>query len=109
MRWIGDVPIYAVNDKGSYFMTLSKSEAESYASYKEYNWGEDVGYIYTDFTYPGELIANPGDNVCTILDKIKSMLGNYEYFYDIHGNFIFREIKNYLNTTQVKVDLENLT
>lgn len=108
MRWIGDAPIYAVNDKGSYFMTLSKSEAESYASYKEYNWGEDVGYAYTDFTYPGELIANPGDNVCTILDKIKSMLGNYEYFYDIYGNFIFREIKNYLNTTQATTDLENM-
>lgn len=108
MRWIGDSPIYAVSDKGSYFMTLSKSEAQSYEAYTEYNWGEDVGYTYTDFTYPGELVANPGDNVCTILDKIKSTLGNFEYFYDIYGNFIFREIKNYLNTTQATTDLEGM-
>lgn len=108
MRWIGDSPIYAVNNKGSYFMTLSKSEAESYSAYKEYNWGEDIGYTYTDFTYPGELISNPGDSVCTILDKIKSVLGNYDYYYDIYGNFIFEEIKNYLNTTQATTDLNNM-
>lgn len=106
MRWIGDTPIYAVNNEGSYFMTIDKATAESYGAYTEYTWGQDVGYTYTDFTYPGELISNPGDNVCTILDKIKSTLGNYEYFYDINGNFIFREIKNYLNTTQATTDLE---
>ena len=27
------------------------------------------------------------------------MLGNYEYFYDIDGNFRFQQIKNYLNTS----------
>jgi len=31
------------------------------------------------------------------LDKIKNTLGNYEYFYDINGHFVFQEIKNYLN------------
>ena len=78
------------------------------SNYIEYNWGEDVGYIFTDFTYPGDLIANPGDNVCTILDKIKSTLGNYEYFYDVDGNFHFQEIKNYLNITQATTDLNNM-
>jgi len=33
------------------------------------------------------------------LDQIKNVLGNYEYFYDINGNFRFQEIKNYLNTS----------
>ena len=107
MRWIGDTPIYAYNDEGQYHMTTNKSIAEQYA-YTEYNWGEDIGYIFTDFTYPGDLIANPGDTICTILDKIKSTLGNYEYFYDVDGNFHFQEIKNYLNITQATTDLNNM-
>lgn len=107
MRWIGDTPIYTYNDEGQYHMTTNKSTAEQYA-YTEYNWGEDVGYIFTDFTYPGDLIANPGDTICTILDKIKSTLGNYEYFYDVDGNFHFQEIKNYLNITQATTDLNNM-
>jgi len=45
------------------------------------------------------LIGNAGDTVVTILDQIKNTLGNYEYFYDIDGNFRFQEIKNYLNTS----------
>ena len=77
-------------------------------NYIEYNWGQDVGYEFTDFTYPSELIGNAGDTVCTILDKIKSVLGNYEYFYDIDGNFHFQEIKNYLNITQAAIELEKL-
>lgn len=65
-----------------------------------YTTGDDVGYIYSDFYFPRELVGNAGDTVCTILDTIKNTLGNFEYFYDLNGNFIFREIKNYLNTTQ---------
>ena len=29
-------------------------------------------------------------SVDTILSKIKNTLGNYEYFYDIDGNFVFQ-------------------
>ena len=61
--------------------------------------GENVGFIYTDFTYPGELISNAGETVTSVLDKIVSALGNFEYFYDVFGRFHFQEIKNYLNTT----------
>ena len=107
MRWIGDTPVYAYHNGSQYGMTTDKSIAEQYA-YTEYNWGEDVGYIFTDFTYPGDLIANPGDTICTILDKIKATLGNYEYFYDVDGNFHFQEIKNYLNITQATTDLNNM-
>ena len=48
-----------------------------------------MGYIYTNFVYPGELIGNAGSTITEILDKIKNTLGNYEYFYDIEGNFHF--------------------
>ena len=75
----------------------------------EYNYNEDVGYVYTDFVYPGELITNIGDNVCSVLDKIVSTLGNYEYFYDIDGNFVFQEKQNYLNTSYVPTEEANNT
>ena len=64
---------------------------------EEFYYNEDVGYVYTDFTYPGELVSGIGESITSVLDKIKEMLGNYEYFYDINGNFVFQEIKNYLN------------
>lgn len=89
-------------------MTTNKDEIEPGSEYYEYKYGEDVGFIYTDFTYPGELVANAGDNICTILDKIKNLLGNYEYFYDTDGNFHFQEIKNYLNTSKAKIDIEDM-
>lgn len=89
-------------------MTTDYTVALSADSYKSYTYGQDVGFIYSDFTYPSELIANAGDSVCTILDKIKNTLGNYEYFYDLDGNFVFQEIKNYLNTTQTTVMLNEL-
>ena len=68
--------------------------------------GDDIGFHYTDFYYDEELTANQGDNVCTILDKIKNKLGNYEYFFDTQGYFHFQEKKNYHNTT--KASAQNL-
>lgn len=61
--------------------------------------GETCGYIETDLIYPQDLIANAGDSVVTILDKIKNFLGDFEYFYDIDGQFIFQKKKNYVNTS----------
>lgn len=108
MKWIGTTPVYLINDNGNYTMTTNYTEAQNKA-YKMYEYGEDVGYIYTDFIYPKELIGDAGSTVCTILDNIKNLLGNYEYYYDIDGNFIFQEVKNYLNTSQAKVELDKLT
>ena len=48
-----------------------------------------VGYRFTDLTYPGELIASVGESLTSILDKIKNVLGSFEYFYDLDGKFIF--------------------
>ena len=71
-----------------------------------FTYGQDVGYEITPFTYPGELILNAGDTVVTLLDKIVSTLGNYEYFYNIDGKFVFQEIKNYLNTGSPILELD---
>lgn len=58
-----------------------------------------MGYELVEFTYPGEMVKQPGDSITSILDDIKNTLGNYEYFYDVDGNFIFQEVKNYVNTS----------
>lgn len=105
MRWVGSSPVYLIDGDVKTLTTNFADIGEN--PYRMFSYGEDIGYIYTDFTYPSELIGNPGDNVCTILDKIKNTLGNYEYFYDTDGNIIFQEIRNYLNTRQATIDLED--
>ena len=119
MKWTGSNPLYitqytsttsgvqygATTDKEQVDEALAAGRIDSYTEYKS---GQDVGYIYTDFVYPGELIGDAGNSVCDILDKIKSALGNYEYFYDLDGNFIFQEIKNYLNTSKSTTDLNDM-
>lgn len=107
MKWIGSTPLYFINQEGEYQFTTDYSKVQGKA-YKTYEYGHDVGYIFTDFTYPGELIENAGSNVVAVLDKIKNTLGNYEYYYDVYGNFIWQEIKNYLNTTHATVELDKL-
>lgn len=111
MKWVGSSPLYIIKDAEGgtvqYTPTTNAAEIGSRA-YTMYEYGSDIGYIYTDFIYPSELIGDAGSSVCDILDKIKDTLGNYEYFYDIDGNFIFQEIKNYLNTSQSTIELNKL-
>ena len=109
MKWTGSTPLYYIVDGNNSFMTTNYLKASQYTIKDTFTYGEDVGYIYTDFVYTGELIANSGDNVCTILDSIKSFLGgNYEYFFDVYGNFRFQEKKNYLNITQAEIAINNM-
>lgn len=121
MKWTQGTPLYfyqAVNEDAQSLMYTPDFQKIKDAvgrepvlneDYKIFETGEDIGFVYTDFTFPGELIANAGNSVCDILDKIKNTLGNYEYFYDIYGNFIFQEVKNYLNTSKATVDINNMS
>jgi hypothetical protein len=52
-------------------------------------YGQTAGYRLTELTYAGDLISNPGDSITSILDKIVGMLGNFEYFYNLDGMFVF--------------------
>ena len=102
MKWTGGTPLYHCEVSGIHYYDTDYSTISSKASASvidTFQYGEDIGYILTDFIYPEQLIGNAGDTVVTILDKIKNTLGNYEYFYDIEGNFRFQEIKNYLNNS----------
>lgn len=115
MQWRGSNPAYLILEKNnvdsepSYDLVLNPEESTTVKKLYQFNLGDDIGYIYDDFVWNGELTSAPGDTVVTILDKIKSALGNYEYFYDEFGVFHFREIKNYLNTTQGKVLLDGMS
>ena len=98
VRYTGSDTLY-FNTLTSVYTLDAEVAATDPGNWVTYHYNEDCGYVYTDFTYPGELISSIGDNVCSILDKIKNTLGNYEYFYDVDGHFVFQEKKNYLNTS----------
>ena len=59
--------------------------------------GQDVGYMNEAFVYPGTLECSAGEAVTAVLDKIKNVLGNFEWFYDIDGRFVFQKIRNNIN------------
>ena len=102
VKYMGTNPIY-FNDAYSSF-SYSKEDEGGYTH--ECFQGQDIGYRATDFTYPGELILKAGDSVVTLLSKICETLSNFEYFYDVDGNFHFQEKKNYLNTSSPLLELE---
>jgi len=97
VRYTGTDTLYYNESTGIYTEDADVA-AENPGLWRLFKYNEDCGYVYTDFTYPGELISSIGENICSVLDKIKNTLGNYEYYYDVNGNFIFQEKKNYLNT-----------
>lgn len=105
MKWTGDSNIYLYKDNNIWKVSTSDPHVEGAITIEPH---DDIGYIYTDFCYTGDLVGNAGDSVTSILDQIKNTLGNYEYFYDLDGNFIFQEIKNYLNTSQSTIEIQNL-
>lgn len=97
MRLIKSAPLYSTGgyEKDFRFYT---SKPESLSGFKKYEFNDNVGYCYTDFTYPAkELTSNPGETITSVLDKIRNALGNYEYFFDINGMFRFQEIQNFIN------------
>lgn len=115
MKWVGSAPLYMMQKETQYYMTISPVEYLTLLNDgwediqgSPFEYGTDVGYIYTDFTYPGELSCDGGASVVEVLDKIISVLGNFEYFYDIDGNFRFQEVKNFLNNSQSSLIIEHL-
>lgn len=101
IKWMGDTPVYFNED----YSGVRFDDNDQFPHM--FTYGQDVGYQMTSFTYPGELVLNAGDTVVTLLDKIVSTLGNYEYFYNVDGKFIFQEIKNYLNTGSPILELSS--
>lgn len=61
--------------------------------------GMTCGYRTTDLVYAGNLVSSVNDTVASMLSKIVSMLGNYEYFYNVDGQFVFQRKRTYVNTS----------
>ena len=100
VRWMGNNPIWLIKeDHGYELTTIEPQESQNQFKPIKFQSGRDMGFIFDNFIYPGELTCNAGDTVTSVLDKIIGIMGNYEYFYDVFGNFIFREKQNYLNMT----------
>lgn len=66
--------------------------------------GDMPGYFVTELTYAGDLIAKVGETITSVLDKIKNMLVNFEYYYDINGKFIFQKKKEYITMSWNNTD-----
>ena len=106
VKWTGAKEIYLVKSINQPMLCTTLEQANKWkrqqapeATIEQYESGYDVGFKYTDFTYPGQLVCNAGDTVTSVLDKIIGIIGNYEYFYDVEGNFRFQQKQNYLNMT----------
>lgn len=69
--------------------------------------GSVVGYRLTDITYPGDLILSVGSTLTQMLDKLVAVLGNFEYFYDIDGRFVFQKKKTYIDVNWNSINGEH--
>lgn len=117
MKWIGSTPLYYAlgvdeDQRPVYHFSTNYHDSgfQPGATINTFEPGDDIGYSLTELTYPGQLISKAGDTICSILDQIKNTLGNFEYFYDVNGNFIFQQIKNYLNksySNSIITDINN--
>ena len=81
-------------DKGDIFYTEDKQKIQ----FLKISYGDTAGYRTTDLTYAGELIASVGESVTSVLDKIKDMLVEFEYFYDVEGHFVFQKKQSFTST-----------
>ena len=95
----GDFDSYITNlgnsDENRVFFTFAEGNTNiSFSIYKA-TYGDCVGYRQTDLVYAGDLVGNVGDSLTSILDKIKEMLVDFDYYYDLDGRFVFEQKKSY--------------
>lgn len=103
MKWNGNNSIYLIEGTNKRLSLTEVSDST------EYTKNRNIGYTTTPFVYPGNLTMNAGEAAAAALDKIKNILGNFEWFYDIDGRFVFQENKNYLNHTPTVEDAINIS
>lgn len=72
-------------------------------------YGETAGYHRIPLVYNNDLILNTGETVTSLLDKLKAMLGDFEYFYDLQGRFVFQKKNTYIQELFSPVDGELVT
>lgn len=93
--------------KGVTIYFTENQDSSSECSLEKYEYGETIGYKITDLTYTGDLIVNVGETITSVLDKFVNMLGEFEYFYDLDGRFIFQKKKTYIQTAWSPIVQDN--
>lgn len=99
---LNSIAIYdTLNQNASITPTQIRLElgSENIYTVVKLDYGTTAGYRLTDLTYAGDLIANIGESLTSVLDKIVSMLGNFEYFYDLDGRFVFQKQRTYTSNS----------
>jgi hypothetical protein len=81
------ISLAMIQDENEQWIPEENSKLDLYLA--RINFGDTAGYTTTDLTYPGDLILNAGDSLTKLLDLIKDMLGEFEYFYSLEGKFVF--------------------
>ena len=116
---LSDIPAAELDTLSSQFISKRAKKIKgtnspldkTYYTVVKSSYGSLVGYRMTNLTYnEKELIANAGDTITSILDKILDMLADYEYFYDLDGRFVFQKKLTYINTSWnslVDADIES--
>ena len=69
----------------------------TYSTVAKFEYGSIPGYELTDLVFAGDLICNVGEALTSMLDKIKNMLGEFEYFYNVDGKFVFQKKQTYVD------------
>ena len=85
---------YLDNDYNNNATTVTYGEKNCWVAKIEN--GETAGYHRIPLYYNNTLVLNAGETVTSLLDKLKNMLGNFEYFYDLQGRFVFQKKKDYV-------------
>ena len=115
---ISEVPVYlSTNElnlvnKDNYTVVTTGGTDTYYVC--KINPGQSAGYDVTELTYPRDndesgLITSVGDSVTSVLDKIVDFLGNYEYFFDVDGNFIFQKKDKWIDTNWNANDFDTVS
>lgn len=96
-------PNGAVTESKDYMRAVVKFEGSedtfTIAKITSDNGMRVCGYRICDIVYPYDLILNPGETVTAMLDKLVKMLGNFEYFYDVDGRFVFQKKRTYIDVS----------
>lgn len=106
-EWINieDIPVYNARidtlamDKEATKVKRSLAEDSKEYTVAKLEYGQTAGYKITELVYNGDLIANIGESLTSVYDKIVNMLGEFEYFYDLDGRFVFQKKHTYMNTS----------
>lgn len=79
------------------WVKLSQDEGSATYTIAKFEYGSIPGYRLTDLVFAGDLISNVGETLTSMLDKIKNMLGEFEYFYNLDGKFVFQKKQTYVD------------